>query len=272
MRPTIISHFLLPLLYPLLEAAMRFFFKPVNPRTIVEHIGLEDEYSITLWRSYFPGMPAPRARSLSIGAVTTKLLRWILSFDQLEELTVDDWGWRDLYKPVSLPVLRALSERGSSRTLKFLRLVRHSFSLSDAFDFIYSFPNIENLHLDVREPFENYPELKIAPPTPPRFTGSLVLDVTLRGGLSGGIGPIVSKLVSTPGGLHFSSIKMVCPIVTDRSATRLVSRCSRTLKSLHVEYTAGNRLLFCFFSILLRVVPNLHLCTFTTCRSSNYGD
>ena len=222
-------------------------------RTSVSIVRFDDEYSIKMWKTYFPKpLKSPVARSLSIGAANVHALRWVRSFTQLQGLSVDDQGWKTIPKPVSLAQLRGLS----SDTLKTLRLIRHSAPLSEVFDFICSFPNLKDLQLDVKVPFETDSDLRtVFSTTPPkpgepgndssssrntpsaatRLTGTLELNA----GMNCEISSIVSKLLEVPGGLHFSRINIVCPVVTDKSATKLVSSCSDTLKSLRIEYTAG---------------------------------
>lgn len=69
------------------------------------------------------------------------------------------------------------------------------------------------------------------PPTSPRLTGSLYLEIVR------GIGPAVRRLCNLPGGLHFSKIATVCHCNEDvESTTGLVSRCSDTLESLDVSH------------------------------------
>lgn len=211
---------------------------------VVRYADFTDPYSIGLWKNYFPNprkSPGPRTLRLSIGAATLDALRWIHSFNHLEELSVNDGQWEGLSKPIFLAQLHGLSH-----TLKTLRIVRHSVSLSEVCDFIFSFPNLENLRLDVHIPFENDTHLPTTPsaeianggPDPLlRLTGSLALNTEKNCG----IGSIVTKLLTIPGGLHFSNIKIASPVLTDESATKLVSSCSGTLKSLHIEYTAGIR-------------------------------
>ena len=212
---------------------MKFFLKlkPPSPCVVVEHASFDDEYSFSLWKSHFPKSPAPRVRSLSIGAVTARALKYIRHFDQLEELSVNDGGWKKIANPISLAQLR-----GVSPTLKSLHLIRYSASLSEVFDFIRSFPYLETLHLDARVPFGTDFDLQATSLTSPRMTGSLVLEVPMNGE----IGSIINRLLAFRGGLHFTKIELRCPVVTDGSTMKLVSRCFHTLKFLHVEYTGGN--------------------------------
>lgn len=211
---------------------MKSFFKKPCPDIIADHVDFGTKRDIRVWKALFPKLPGPRALRLSIGAVNIKALPWILSFVKLEELWVDDKEWKNIRKPIPLARLHGLSP-----TLKSLRFVRHHSSLSEIFNLICSFPDLEDLHLDVQVPFEgDFFNLQTASLLSPKFSGSLVLEVAM----GGRIGPIVNKLLSLQRGLCFSSIKVVCPVVADNSIRKLVSSCSRTLKSLHVEYAGGN--------------------------------
>lgn len=217
---------------------MRFFLKSTNPRTprtFVDRVNFEDEYRFNLWKSHFLKTSEFRVRHLSIGAVTARALQWIRPFTQIEELSVNEWAWRDFPKPISLAHLHRLSP-----TLKSLHLIRHSSSLSEVFNFVRSFPLLENLRLDVIVPFGTNFDLQATSSTSPSplLTGTLVLDVPMNGGIR----PIVTKLLEIPDGLRFRRIEVRSPVVTDGSTMELVSSCSQTLKSLHIDYTGGKRL------------------------------
>ena len=249
-----------------------FRFRPTNhntnpSETLVDHVDFNSEYPIGLWKNYFEKpLQSPVALSLSIGAVSDKALPWIRSFDRLVKLSVNDKEWKNIPKPLSLAKLH-----GVSQALKSLRLVRRHVALSEVFNFICSFPNLEDIELNVKLPFET--ELRTAvltpsrptklasgsdsqnpPSIPSRLTGTLELYGDVKAQCE--INSVITKLLTIPGGLHFSHIKMVCPLVIDKSAMNLVSSCSHNLKTLLIDYAAGT---FHFRSLKLRLTLTDHI-------------
>ena len=184
-----------------------------------------------LWTKAFPrpdSSPAHHTRTLSIRKLHVATLpdsdvcRWIRAFHGIETLEVKTT--KADTKPASLVLLHGLSP-----TLKSLHLSFTSLPLSGVFNFICSFPLLEDLSMtaitnDDTDGWDN-------PPTSPRFTGSLYLEIVR------GLKPTVRRLCDLPGGLHFSKISTICHGDEDvESTTGLVSRCSDTLESLDVSH------------------------------------
>lgn len=202
----------------------------VDPNLIVREANFESEYKIRMWKSHFSGLPPPRTLGLSIGAVPMRRLQLVLSFNHLQSLSVDDGAWKRMRKPISLFHLHGLSP-----TLKTLHFTRHSSSISKLFNFINSFPQLENLLLDVRVPFERDDTgAHLTPLAAQTLNGYLVLKMK-----KGKIAPIIRNLLKIPEGLRFSTIELACPAETGPEVRDLVLECSDTLEYLHIEYTTG---------------------------------
>ena len=187
--------------------------------------------TIESWMETFPdpsNSPAHYTRSLRISHIQvitvaiSDVLAQIHSFNRIVELAVAIENG-----PISFAQLRGLSPN-----LKRLYLF-HSFApSSEVFDFICSFPLLENLALHSARPHANENAAKWnKPSTSPKFTGSLLLSGSNR--------IITRKLLDLPGGLHFSKIRARCPIEECNLTQELVSACSDTLESLCVEVYRG---------------------------------
>jgi len=112
--------------------------------------------------------------------------------------------------------------------LRSLRLGFDSIPPSKVFDFMCSFPLLEDLML-FHIGHENTSDIWITPSTSPKLTGSLDL------GAMWGIWPTARRLLDLPNGLHFTRIALVCVHGADLdSTTDLVSECSDTLEYLSV--------------------------------------
>ena len=180
---------------------------------------------IRLWRKAFPdhhSSPAHHTRSLSIGSIpilagaNAGAGSWTSTFRNVVNLCYTILGVQS-YRPT------LSSFRGFSSTLRSLTLY---FITSEIFDLVCSFPLLEDLTLFFLI-LRNTTEWNV-PSTSPRLTGTLGLIMK-----SGEIRPIARRLLDLPNGLHFTKIAVSCLNQDDvRSATDLLSRCLRTLRSL----------------------------------------
>ena len=150
---------------------------------------------------------------------------WVQSFNHIVDLRVVTIGLNDPH--ISFNQLRRLSP-----TLKSLQLFCSFAPLPEILDCVCSFPLLEDLSLCSVIPRvqENVTKWN-APPTSPKFTGSLFISCKNR--------DIARELLALPGGLHFSKLTVVCPIGDGNLSKELVSACSDTLKSLTVDFYRG---------------------------------
>ena len=184
---------------------------------------------IELWTRVFPdpsNSPAHYVRSLSTGTgsyfTTTGMSAhpWICSFRHVVKLDISYDDGRTPLAPL----------HGFSPVLKALLLVYYSVPLSEIFDLICSFPSLEDLSLNSLAEVEPEGGWTI-PSTSPKLTGKLVFNV-----VGSWIRPHVRRLLDLPGGLHFSSISITCPIGGAESVVDLVLGSSDTLVSLRIGY------------------------------------
>jgi len=205
------------------------------PRTrkhLFAHIKFYAQKShIERWKEIFPdpsNSPAYHARNLSIRGVPTIVTAdadaggWIHTFHCAANFNLDTLGRDD--SRVALSLLRGLSP-----TLKSLTLTYTSIPPSEVFNFVCSFPLLEDLALLSRG-HEGTVGGWRAPLASPKFTGSLYL------GMKCGIRSTVHRLLDLPGGLHFSKITVLCLKEDVESTTDLLSRCSGTLEYLRIYY------------------------------------
>ena len=200
------------------------------PRTRVHLFG-RVEFStlrspVEWWMKAFPdpsNSPAHHTRTLSIVGIRftatagTDAGPWIRAFNGVVHFRVDIFGWEQ----VSLVPFHGLPP-----TIRSLRLRCSSIPPSEVFDFVCSFPLLENLTLFAF----GWTDRWSTPLTSPKLTGSLELCNTIEG-----IGPAVHQLLGLPNGLHFTKIVLVCVNIADfRSTTDLVSGCSDTLEYLDI--------------------------------------
>jgi len=130
---------------------------------------------------------------------------------------------------------------GFSPVIRSLHLTFTSLPNSKVFDFICSFPLLEDLALVSRTRRDS--DMPWNPPsTSPRITGSLELQ------LIEGIQFTACRLLDFPNGLHFTKIAVRWRSGGDVLSTmHLVSRCSGTLRSLDIaDHLSG-----VFFSTLV---------------------
>ena len=144
---------------------------------------------------------------------------------------------------------------GFSPVLKSLRATFFIVPSSQVFDLIISFPLLEDLTVIANygtwagdDDDSNWPSTVAQPSNKPTFTGSLELHIGPRG-----ITPIVRRLLSLPGGLHFQKLTLRWYHEEDISSTMmLVEECSSTLESLDIACT------YCCTSIQ-NLFPHLQL-------------
>ena len=163
------------------------------------------------WIQAFPSpsnSPTHYTRSLHLSYFAVlNVLPWIHSFNHIVELGVVSVGADR--RQISFAQLRGLSP-----TLKCLRISYSLAPLSEVLDFICSFPLLEDLLLHYLTAIGDTDEWA-APPTYPKFTGSIFLDSSSR--------DIIHKLLDLPGDLHFSKITVVFPIGYGDLTKELVS-------------------------------------------------
>ena len=186
-------------------------------------------WSIESWMKAFPDpptSPAHYARSLlfhdSASTITaaTNASPWIRAFCCIDTLRVCAWTRRQF---------SFIHLHGLSPALKSLCVSRSSIPLSDLFDFVGSFPSLEDLSLTssgITEPDGGW---AVVPPVSPKFTGRLYLL------LDDGTQATVQRLLDFPGGLHFSGIEVMCHEREAESVVELLSSCFHTLESLFLR-------------------------------------
>ena len=117
---------------------------------------------------------------------------------------------------------------GLSSSIRSLRLEYPQARPSELLGFVCSFLLLEDLALLLGP--SGYADCWTIPSILPRLTGSLEL-----GGMVGGIGPIIHRLLDLQDGLRFTKITLVWMDEMDlKLAVDLISRCSGTLETLIV--------------------------------------
>ena len=213
---------------------------PRTRRHLFAEIKFNWARDLALWEKTFPDVansPAYYTRTLLVGF--TQLRRaslvedggWIRAFSRVESLGVDNGGAAYIEAcRVSLAPCHKFSP-----TLKSLRVGPILLPYPGFFDFICSFPLLEDLKLTGRddprvEDSNPHGPQAVAPSTSPVFTGSLDFQVC------GGAGRTVRRLLELPNGLHFR--KLVLSWDQDlRWIAELVVMCSHTLESLAITDT-----------------------------------
>ena len=184
-------------------------------------------YRLSRWREIRPNptsSPTHNIRSLSISrpvpiiAVDTYTLR---TFRSVVHLRLDTDSVSDAL--VSLQLLHGFSPIITSLHLSFSHL-----QYSEIFDFICSFHLLEDLTL-VSCATRGRQGAWNCPPTSPRLTGSLKLD------LQDGLQSVTALLLDLPSGLRFKSVTVPWLGPEDITCTmKLVSSCSKTLEYLTI--------------------------------------
>ena len=136
----------------------------------------------------------------------------------------------------SKPATDLLPFHGFSPVLKYLHLVFTTLPSPHVFNFICSFPLLEDLCLvttgDVFDAGGNFgggPVVVRSSSSPP-FTGMLMLSLKM------GMNPITSQLLSLPMGPHFRKLRFRWYSREDAlPTTTLVEKCSPTLEFLRID-------------------------------------
>ena len=181
---------------------------------------------IELWKGAFPNpsnSPAHHTRNLSI-----------LGLPAVTAADMDAGGWIHTFCNVTHLRLRRLGRRydqaslipfhGLSSTVRSLHL---STTTIEDFNLVCSFPLLEDLAFYYSGP-EGDPDGWTAPLRSPKLTGFIDL------GTNGVVRAVIRRLLDFPDCLHLANIKMLCLEKDFDSATKLVSRCSSTLKFLAI--------------------------------------
>jgi len=196
--------------------------------------------SVKSWMKTFPdplNSPAHYTRSLSLRGHQLVALAGpaprirAFPFDNLVNLNIHSESNGSGGDRVSLVLFHGLSP-----TVRSLHLTLPNARPSEVFEFVCSFPLLEDLSLFAFG-YSSVADRWTPPSTPPRLTGSLQLH-----NMDGGIDPITCRLLDLPNGLNFT--KIVVSRDNDetdsKSITDLVSGCSNTLESLDVtDYFPG---------------------------------
>ena len=204
--------------------------KPWIPRTRI-HLFASVEFCaqkspIERWKKTFPdpsNSPAHHTRHLTIRGLSLVTAAdadaggWIPIFHKVVHLHLEFTGSED-------PRVSLTPFHGLSPTLKSLHL---SCTSPEVLDLICSFPLLEDLAL---MSLQRGSDTWNTPSTSPKLTGSLDLS------LFEGTHSAICRLVSLPGGLHFTKISIACLKEDVESTKELVSRCSGTLEYLSVYY------------------------------------
>ena len=214
------------------------------PRTrkhLFSHIQFRSPSDLEAWKKTFTDVanpPAYHVRTLVVGCprfVTASDAEeggWIRAFSGVTSLEVNSVARYD--HGVRTSDLSLVPFHEFSPTLKSLHLSSILLPYPALFDFILSFPLLEDLGLSgYQDPQFNgdrphQPQPVITSTSPP-LTGSLDFH------LLGGAGDVARRLLDLPGGLHFRKLALS----RDQKAdlwwiTELVMRCSRTLESLEI--------------------------------------
>ena len=211
---------------------------PPTRKRLFAEVELHYEVHLESWKKTFPDpstSPAHFTKSLHVGcasAVATMDAEaggWLTGFDNIVHLGVEVRG------AYGEPGISLVPFHRFSRTIKSLRVKSVHTPPSQIFDFILSSPLLEDLNLVGRwtsiddGDSSDGPLTSVQTPNPPAFTGSLRLF------LERGMKPVVSRLLSIPGGVRFRNLKLTWNRAEDLSSTtELVWECSHTLESLAV--------------------------------------
>ena len=209
------------------------------PRTrkyLFADITLRVEGELESWKEIFPDpstSPSCYTKSLyvdcarAITAADAAAGGWITGFSRVVHLEVGDLGSTSRGSAISL-----VPFHGFSPIIKSLRIAFTALSSSQMFALMLSFPLLEDLTAITYYKTEDntLDELSnaVQPPNPPTFTGSLGLSLR-------GMEPIVHRLLSLPGGIHFRKLDLMWSHEEDTSSVvALVEKCSHTLESLDI--------------------------------------
>ena len=201
---------------------------PRARKHLFAHVELNTTFRLKAWKSAFPdpsNSPAHYTLSLSIyGApdAVADVDDWIHAFRNVEQLLL---GHMDRSPLVPFYAISPA-----------VRLLYLTYTTTDVFDLICSFPLLEdlvlfNLHSASEADLHPGYEAGWNPPSTssPKLTGSLDLRTTSE------LYSIVHGLCAFPNGLHFTKITVGFGIGNIDPILDLVSMCSDTLESLTVS-------------------------------------
>jgi len=206
------------------------------PRTrthLFAEVRFDTKERLESWKAMFPNpstSPAHYTKTLifnSIPSITAAGADWIKGFSRVVH-----------FHGLSGIRITLVPFHGFSPAIKSLRLYSIILPSSQFFDFILSFPLLEDLTLvncydtpiDKRNSSDGLPTV-IQPSSTPMFTGSLFI----AGG--GGAKSITPQLLSLMGGIHFRELMLKWHNEEDILSTiGLVKACSHTLESLNISH------------------------------------
>jgi len=237
---------------------------PRARKHLFARIEFQSPSELESWKKTFPDVgnsPGYHARTLFVGCVQLVTPSdgeeggWIRAFSGVKSLGLD--GGDQYNRGLRASEISLVPFRELALTLKSLRMGRIYLPYAGLFDFIISFPLLEDLSLTgVDDPhFDGYRSLDglaqtVIPSTSPPLTGSLDFHVL------GGAGDIARQLLDLPNGLRFRKLALLRDHEMDVWwITELVARCSHTLESLDVGYTFRGTFIYIWPHRQLKLFP-----------------
>jgi len=229
MLPPEITDHIVDLLYNDLETLKQccLVSKSWVPRTrryIFANIFFHSAHAFESWNNTFPdptNSPASHVNTLTIDSFPEDVegFDWITSFSCVEKLSLH-----------GRPTVPFALFHGLSFNLRSLNVQFITFSCPDLFDFICSFPHLENLDLVCEEVPPDHGNNSLGLQTSPPLTGSLSLF------MFGGMGVTLRHLLSLPNGLRFRDLVLLLVQEKDlRWIKVLIFKCSDTLECLDIR-------------------------------------
>ena len=207
---------------------------PRARKNLFANVEFHNHMHLFSWKNTFPdpsASPAYYTQTLIINfypvvmAADAEQGGWIPTFSRVAHFEIRT----SPFEPVNYNLVPL---HGFAPALKSLHVAFLGLPSSNTFNFIYSFPLLEDLRLETDMLYsgnvgENPPVTQLS--SPPPFTGTLKLS------LNTGTIPAISQLLSLPGGLHFRELHLTFFCQRDiLSMEALVERCSSTLKILKI--------------------------------------
>ena len=208
---------------------------PRTRRHLFAEVVFRTDKDLQSWKTTFPNpitSPAYYTRTLFINFCPVAIAGpeesgWILTFSRAVCFGIGG---------SSKPATDLLPFHGFSPMLKYLHLVFTTLPSPHVFNFICSFPLLEDLCLvttgdvfDAGGGFGGGPVV-VRSSSPPPFTGMLMLSLKM------GMNPITSQLLSLPMGPHFRKLRFRWYSREDAlPTTTLVEKCSPTLEFLRID-------------------------------------
>lgn len=208
-------------------------FVALTRKHLFGHIKFENPVELEAWKKVFPDpltSPAHYATSLFVNCTEVVTARdakkggWITPFTNVTRLEV----WNGI---LDGPELKgSLAPFQILPSVKSLRLCFNNFPPSEVFNFICSFPLLEDLEIVNDRDINCIGRLKVtAPPLRlPPLTGTLALQQPL-------LGQVKDLLLQLPGGLHFRKIEWNVHLPKElEGMMALVKKCSNTLECIDI--------------------------------------